>query len=114
MADGDSLALLLDPIVLLLEVRRPGDMARLFFREQRHIVLELLDRELRIGRLLLLSLDHLIQFAQFRVEPRQRRALFLQPTFCLTVLRLQDCVKAGGRRSDGHAPRSLPLWLRAT
>lgn len=92
MADGDSLALLLDPIVLLLEVRRPGDMARLFLCEQRHIVLELLDREFRIGRLLLLSLDHLIQFAQLCVEPRQRRALFLQPTLCLAVLRLQEFV----------------------
>ena len=64
-------------------------MARLFFREQLHVVLELLDCKLRIGCLLLLRLDHLVQFTQLRVESRQRRALFLQPALRLAVLRLQ-------------------------
>ena len=68
-------------------------MPRFFLRERRNVVLELLDRELRIGRLLLLRLDHLVQFAQLRVEPRQCRALFLQPALRLAVLRL--CNKVG-------------------
>ena len=63
-------------------------MPRLFLRERRHVVLELLDRKFRIGRLLLLCLDHLVQFAQLRVEPRQRRTFFLQPALRLAVLRL--------------------------
>ena len=63
-------------------------MTRLFFRERRHVVLELLDRKFRIGRLLLLCLDHLVQFAQLRVKPRQRRTFFLQPALRLAVLRL--------------------------
>jgi hypothetical protein len=85
-----SLALLFDPVVLLLDVRRAGDMPRLFLREQLHIMLELLDREIRISRLLLLRLDHLVQFTQLRVEPRQRRTLFLQPALRLAALRLQS------------------------
>ena len=88
LRNNNSLALLFDPIVLLFEVCHTGDMPRLFLRERRHVVLELLDRKFRIGRLLLLCLDHLVQFAQLRVEPRQRRAFFLQPTLRLAVLRL--------------------------
>lgn len=86
--ERDSLALLFDPVVLFFEVRRAGDMSRLFLREQLHVMLELLHSELRIGRLLLLCLDHLVQFTQLRVEPRQRRAFFLQSALRLAVLRL--------------------------
>ena len=88
LRNNNSLALLFDPIVLLFEVRRAGDMPRLFLRERRHVVLELLDRKFRIGSLLLLCLDHLVQFAQLRVESRQRRTFFLQPALRLAVLRL--------------------------
>jgi len=59
----DSLALLFDPVVLFLEVCRACDMARLFLREDLYIVLQLLDRHIRIGRLLLLRLDNFVQIA---------------------------------------------------
>jgi len=41
-------------------------------------MLELLDRDVRVRRRLLLRLDNLVQLAQLGVELRQRRALFLK------------------------------------
>lgn len=85
-----SLALLFDPVILLLEVRRRRDVARLFLRERLHVMLELFDRDLRVGSRLLLRLDDLVQVAQLRVEPRQRRTLFLQPALSLGMLSLSS------------------------
>jgi hypothetical protein len=51
-----SLALLRDPLVLLLEVRRSGDVAGLFLRERLQVVLELLDRNFRVGAACFLAL----------------------------------------------------------
>jgi len=51
-------------------------------------VLELLDRDLRVRRRLLLRLDDLVQVAQLGVEPRQRRALLLKTTLSLAMLNL--------------------------
>jgi hypothetical protein len=73
-----SLALLCDPLVLPLEVRRSGDVASPFRRKRLQVVFELLDRDLRVGGRLLLGLDHLIQIVQLRVKMCQRRTLFLQ------------------------------------
>ena len=82
------LALLYDPLVLSLQVRRCSDVASLFLREGLHVVLELLDRDLGIGSGLLLRLDYLVQLAKLCIEPRQGCALFLQPALRLAVLRL--------------------------
>jgi len=68
-------------------------MARLLLREGLYIMLELLDRNLRIGSRLFLRLDDIVQLAQLRVEPRQRRTLFLQPPLRLGVL----CLSASFR-----------------
>ncbi|KAH9955699.1 hypothetical protein BC827DRAFT_831916 [Russula dissimulans] len=77
-----SLALLWDPLVLPLEVRRSGDVASPFLRERLQVVLKFLDRDLRVGGRLLLGLDHLVQILKLRVETRQRRTLFLQTAVC--------------------------------
>ena len=61
-----------------------------FLRECLQVVLELLDRDLRVGGRLLLGLDHLVQIVQLRVETCQRRTLFLQTTLCLAVLLLSS------------------------
>ena len=53
-------------------------------------MLELLDRDVRVRRRLLLRLDNLVQLAQLGVELRQRRALFLKTTLSLAVLSLLD------------------------
>jgi hypothetical protein len=86
-----SLALLCDPLVLPLEVRRSGDVASPFLRERLQVVLELFDRDLRVGGRLLLGLDHLVEIAQLRVETRQRRTLFPQTALCPAVLLLSSC-----------------------
>ena len=65
-------------------------MARLFLREGLDIMLELFDRDLRVGSRLLLRLDDLVQIAQLCIEPRQRRTLFLQPALRLGLLRLSS------------------------
>ena len=51
-------------------------------------MLKLFDRDFRVGSRLLLRLDDLVQVAQLRIEPRQRRTLFLQPALRLGLLRL--------------------------
>jgi hypothetical protein len=73
-----SLALLCDPLVLPLEVRRSGDVASPFLRERLQVVLELL------------GLDYLVQIAQLRVETRQRHTFFLRTALCLAVLLLSS------------------------
>jgi hypothetical protein len=40
-------------------------------------MLELFDRDFRVGSRLLLRLDDLVQIAQLRIKPRQRCTLFL-------------------------------------
>ena len=87
---SNSLAVLFNPVVLLLEVRRRGHVARLFLCERLHVVLQLFDRDLRVGGRLILRLDHLVQLAQLCVEPRQRRTLFLEPALRLGMLRLSS------------------------
>ena len=57
-------------------------------------MLELFDRDFCVGSRLLLRLDDLIQIAQLRIEPRQRRTLFLQP-----ALRLSSSFSVGGVHS---------------
>ena len=51
-------------------------------------MLELLGRDLRIRRRLLLRLGALVQVAQLGVEPRQRRTLLLKRALGLTMLNL--------------------------
>jgi hypothetical protein len=63
-------------------------VARLFLCEGLNIVLELLDRDIRVGSRLFLRLDDFVQITQLRIEPRQRRTLFLQSALRLCVLRL--------------------------
>jgi hypothetical protein len=55
-------------------------------------VVELLDRDLPIRSRLLLRLDRLVELAQLRVEPPQRRALLMKTmlSFGFAVLRLSD------------------------
>ena len=89
-----SLALLSDPLVLLLEVRYGGGVARLFLREGLNIMLKLFDRDFRVGSRLLFRLDDLVQLPQLRIEPRQRRTLFLQPALRLCVLRLSSSFRS--------------------
>jgi hypothetical protein len=50
-------------------------------------MLELLNRDVRINRSLLLHFDHLVKVAELCVESGQRRPLFLQ-ALRLAVLRL--------------------------
>lgn len=57
-------------------------------------MLELFDRDFRVGRRLLLRLDDLVQVAQLRIEPRQRRTLFLQPPLRLGVLCLSSSFRS--------------------
>jgi hypothetical protein len=68
----------------------------LFLREGLHVVFELFDRDVRVGSSLLLRLDDLVQLAQLRVKPRQRRTLFLQPALRLAVLRLPSSFRSEG------------------
>jgi hypothetical protein len=53
-------------------------------------MLKLFDRDFRVDTRLLLRLDDLVQLAQLRIEPRQRRTLFLQPALRLGLLRLSS------------------------
>ena len=71
-------------------------MTCLFLRQGLHVVFELFDRDVRVGSSLLLRLDDLVQLAQLRVKPRQRRTLFLQPALRLTVLRLPSSFRSEG------------------
>ncbi len=75
-------------------------MARLFLREGLNIVLKLLDRDFRVGSRLLLRLDDLVQVAQLRIKPRQRRTFFLQPALRLGVLCLSSSYSVGGVRGQ--------------
>ena len=58
------MALFVDLVVPLLE----ADGA-LILGERQHLVLELLDRDVRIDRSLLHCFDHVVQVAQLRLEP---------------------------------------------
>ena len=82
------LSLLRYPVVLILEVDGARDVACLFFRERLHVVLELLDQDVRVDHSLLLHFDDLVQISQPRVEPGQCVPLFLQAVLHLTVLHL--------------------------
>jgi hypothetical protein len=53
-------------------------------------MLKLLDRNFRVGSRLFLRLDDLVQIAQLRIEPRQRRTFFLQPALRLGLFRLSS------------------------
>lgn len=57
-------------------------------------MLKLFDRDFRVGTRLLLRLDDLVQLAQLRIEPRQRRTLFLQPALRLGLLRLSSSFRS--------------------
>lgn len=80
----------MDPIVLFLEVRHRGGVARLFLCKGLDIMLKFFHRDFRIGSCLFLRLDSLVQVAQLRIEPSQRSTLFLQSALCLSVLRLSS------------------------
>jgi hypothetical protein len=110
-----SLALLFDPLILLLEVRHGGGVPRLFLREGLNIMLKLFDRDVRVGSSLLLRLDDLIQLAQLRIEPRQRRTLFLQPALRLGLLRLSSSFRSVvcAQSALRHAPCPSRLCLSA-
>lgn len=66
-------------------------MTCLFLREGLHVVFEFFDRDIRVGSSLLLRFDDLVQLAQLRVKPRQRRTLLLQPALRLAVF----CLSGG-------------------
>jgi hypothetical protein len=83
-----SLALLFDPLILLLKVHHGSGVARLFLRKGLNIMLKLFDRDFRVGSHLLLRLDGLVQVVQLCIVPCQRRSLFLQSAIYLGVLRL--------------------------
>ena len=91
---SDLLALLFDPLVLLLKVRHRGGVARLFLREGLDIMLKLFHRDFRVGSCLFFRLDDLVQVAQLRIEASQRSTLFLQPAFCLSMLRLSSSFRS--------------------
>jgi len=85
-----SLALLFDPLVLLLEVHHGGGVARLFLCEGLNIMLKLFDRDFRVGSRLLLCLDGFVRVAQLCIVPCQRCSLFLQSVLRLGMLRLSS------------------------
>jgi len=57
-------------------------------------MLKLFDRDFRVGSRLLLRLDDLVQVTQLRIEPRQRRTLFLQSALRLGLLRLSSSFRS--------------------
>jgi hypothetical protein len=74
-----SLALLFNPLVLLLKVHHSGGVARLFLHEGLNIMLKLFDHDFHIGSHLLLHLDGLVQVVQLRIIPCQRCLLNVLP-----------------------------------
>jgi hypothetical protein len=82
------LALLRYPVVLILEVDGARDLASLFLCERLHVVLKLLDQDVRVDHSLLLHFDDLVQISQLRVELGQCCPLFLQAALHLSVLPL--------------------------
>jgi hypothetical protein len=57
-------------------------------------MLKFFDRNFRVGSRFLLRLDDLVEVTQLRIEPRQRRTLFLQSPLRLGLLRLSSSFRS--------------------